>query len=121
MKTLLSLCIGLLLTGALKAQQINPVPPTSSTWSDIRAAQLVSRLRQTPPMPAGGFWVVEDKVGQKGPTIVRYYTDQRQELRADTLAHKRLNIREKLVVFWLNEQLSQALAMEAKPALVSHQ
>lgn len=120
MKTLLNLCIGLLLTGAIKAQQIEPVPPTTGTWSDIRAAQKIDRVRQPPPMPMGGFWVVEDHIGRNSTTIIRYYSDQRQEIQVDTLPHKRVNIRKKSVVFWLNEQLRQALNAQAKPALAVH-
>ncbi len=117
MKTLLSIGISLLLTGALKAQQIDPVPPTTGTWSGIHAAQQIDQLRQPPPMPTGGFWVVEDQAGRKGTTIIRYYTDDKREIQVDTLIHKRLNIKKKAVGFWLNEQLSQALASQAKPAL----
>lgn len=119
MKTLVSMYISLLLTGAIKAQQINPEPPATGTWTAIRAAQVLGRLRQ-PPMPAGGFWVVEDKTGQKGPTIIRYYNDQRQELRTEVLARKRLNIKKKIVVLWLNEQLNRALAAQAIPELALH-
>ncbi len=120
MKTLLSVGISLLLTGAIKAQQIDPVPPNTGTWTGVHATQLTDRLRQPSPMPTGGFWVVEDKVGQKSPTIIRYYTDNKREIKADTLTHKSLNIKKKVVVFRLNEQLSQALAMQAKPALALH-
>ncbi|MBO0934547.1 hypothetical protein [Fibrella aquatilis] len=117
MKTFLTTLVALGLSGTIEAQILSPDPPTTGTLTDIRAAQLLNRLRQPPPPPAGGFWVVEDQVRQKGPTIVRYYTEQNREIHADTLIRKRLNIKKIAVVYWLNDRLRQALAAQQKPTL----
>ena len=120
MKTFLITCISFWLTGITEAQILGPDPPATGTWTDVHAAQLIERLRQPPPPPAGGFWVVEDHVGRKGPAIVRYYTDDKREIQADTLKRKRVNIKNTAMVFWLNERLSQALSAQVKPALAMH-
>ena len=120
MKTLLSLCISLLLTGEVRAQIPSPEPPDTGTWTDVRAAQRISHLRQPPPPPAGGFWVIEDHVGRKGPTIIRYFTNLNREIQTDALPRKRLNIKKITVVYWLNDRLGQALAAQQKPTLALH-
>ncbi|MBO0937350.1 hypothetical protein J2I47_12405 [Fibrella sp. HMF5335] len=120
MKTFLTICISFWLSGAMEAQIIDPDPPTTGTWSDVYAAKLINRLRQPPPMPTGGFWVVEDYIRQKGPIIVRYYTDQNREIKIDTLLQKRLNIRKVSVVLWLNKRLTQALSAQAVSTLALH-
>ena len=73
--------------------------------------------RQPPPMPAGGFWVVESPAKGKGCTIIRFYDDQQRELHADTLTGRCPNIRKRAIATRLNGQLAAALANQPTPVL----
>ena len=121
MKTLLSVLFGVAVVSTSATAQIpGPVPPADGSWHDVRLAQAETRLRKPLPPPAGGFWVVEDQTGARRPVIVRYYNDRRQELRADTLTRKRLNLKHRAVVGRLNEQLSALLDKPIPPTPVAY-
>ncbi|WP_375445405.1 hypothetical protein [uncultured Fibrella sp.] len=116
---LLLLCC-LAITSSGLAQQLDPVPPAEGLPIERHISLMQARLRQPPPPPEGGFWVVEDQPDRKTPTLIRFYTDQQQLLRTDTLANTRLNIRRRAVVDRLNERLLQLLPTYPAERLATH-
>lgn len=93
--------------GTAFGQLSDPVPPAVGTWTSIHARRLQNQFLQPSPPPAGGFWVVEENAHR--PSVIHYYTDQRQELRTDTLRHKRPDLKSRAVVARFNQRLFELL------------
>lgn len=106
MKTYL-IALFLCSSGIAFGQLIDSVPPSTGTRTKAHIAQIQNRFRQSPPLPAGGFWVVEGQ--PKAPVIVHFYTDNQQELRTDTLTKKWVNLKRRAVIKTLNERLNTLL------------
>ena len=110
MKTYLTALFALSV-GTAFGQITDSVPPQTGTWTENRAVQIAHQSRQTPPSPVSGFWVVEGQ--PKHMAIVHFYTSNKQELRADTLTKKWVNLKNRAVLTKLNERL--AVLLEAVP------
>ena len=109
MKKLVLCLLFCLAAPAAFAQIPGPVPPAEGTWHDFRVRQHQRRLLQPPPMPPGGFWIVEDNRTTHGPMIVRFYLAQGQQIHTDTVFSGHLDIRNRNVVVRLHEQLIRHL------------
>lgn len=95
------------LAGVAVGQNQTPAPTTAYRGADGSLQQQQSPFRHPTPPPTG-FWVVEKAVGQ--PSVVHYYTDQQYELRTDTLTAKRLNLKSRTTVAWLNARLATVIS-----------
>lgn len=93
--------------GTAFGQISDPVPPDVGTHRSGYAQRLQNQFRQPAPPPAGGFWVTE--ANRHNRSVIHYYTDQRQQLRTDTLPHKRPNLRSRAVVARFNQRLFDLL------------
>ena len=120
MKTHLILALCLAIASAARAQIPGPEPPTQGSWHNVRLARQLLRLRQPAPMPAGGCWIVEDRITTKGSTIIRYYDQHQREIWADTLLHKHLILSRKSDIDQLNSRLNQLLDARASQRLSMH-
>lgn len=107
------------------AQISTPVPTAIRPGTDLPHNQhtysVGLRLRQPELLPAGGFWISEETLQKTSPVIIRYYNDQQQELQADTLIQKRINLKNRGVVRHLNERLADVLRSRHQPVALSHQ
>lgn len=103
------------------AQQLDPIPPANGLPVNKLMTLMRHRLHQPSPPPPGGFWVIEDQPAKKAPTIIRFYTDQLQLLKTDTLHNVRLDIRRRAVVDRLNERLLDLLPTSPADRLATSQ
>ncbi len=91
-------------------------PLQTSARITARTGQHYSRAQQPTPPPIG-FWVVEENVGR--PAIVHFYADNQQAIRTDTMRQKHLNLKRRVVVARLNEQLNSLVDAQPVPASVA--
>lgn len=112
MKKRLCLLLGLLICGlaySASAQIDSLVPPVTGTWIDLHRNQYTQQRNRPIPFLTEGYWVREDNIQHGSPVIIHYYDGQNRELRTDTIRHKRLNLKRRVVVSRLNERLTGLL------------
>ncbi|MBD2702754.1 hypothetical protein IC229_19055 [Spirosoma sp. BT702] len=105
---LLSAFVGIaVFTQLTSAQSTNiPIPDNLTT---IELPSPVSKVSARSQTPAVGFWVVENSPGLGRQTLVHYYADQWTLLQTDSLALRRLNLKNRRTTNELNQRLQVLL------------